>query len=461
MDHPPVQHAHALTYTLMCAPCSLLARYRTFLRWVEMCNYSYAMLPRETRRLMRRRQQLMTKFSAILANQPPETVRELQWTLRGLFTRWVELTQTCKVRRQVVKRFMDLQRCRLLSRAFHAMKHSIRVKYAYVALPPSPDGDEAGAVVASRTAIARQRRVENAAARRQVSRSVSFDERRALFELNKWKLLVLHHEMHLHSNWHRRKNKFVALQLRRHTMKDVTLKKRLDKFSQQVRTAAECSMRNARAVRCVWYTCWGTHCSHTCGGGVGAWVRVAGAGAPTGGAALAVHQLPGSGRVSVHGHGARPVGLERVTAADVQGCAQGQPTRQARHSVCVAVREWHRRQVPAPQPRCRCAAHATASAVVSCEHGMTLSLLLPRSYVYVCIATGQVFHGHRAGARYFFDLKPDEVIVAMEGAVAHLVGRVRFYTSKGRVSQWYGRGKHGAHFFAGTLARYVHGPPFR
>lgn len=223
-----------------------------------MCNYSYAMLPRETRRLMRRRQQLMTKFSAVLANEPPETVRELQWTLKGLFTRWVELTQTCKVRNQVVKRFMDLQRCRLLSRAFHAMKHSIRVKYTYVATAATTgDDDAAAAVVASRTAIARQRRVENAAARRQVARSVAFDERRALFELNKWKLLVLHHEMHLHSNWHRRKNKFVAVQLRRHTMKDVTLKKRLNKFSQQVRPAAVQSLRRA-----------GGGCGCCCGGAV-------------------------------------------------------------------------------------------------------------------------------------------------------------------------------------------------
>lgn len=49
---------------------------------------------------------------------------------------------------------------------------------------------------------------------------------------------MLHHERNLHSNWHRRKNVYVAQQLKRHTMKDVTLKKKLDKFSRDVRACA-------------------------------------------------------------------------------------------------------------------------------------------------------------------------------------------------------------------------------
>lgn len=96
-------------------------RYRTFLRWVERVNYSYALLPRDKRKLMRRRQALMTKFSSLIANVPPESVNQRQWTLRGLFTRWVEFAQHSLVRKHVVVRFQELQDNRLLSRAFYAL----------------------------------------------------------------------------------------------------------------------------------------------------------------------------------------------------------------------------------------------------------------------------------------------------------------------------------------------------
>ena len=100
---------------------TLRTKYRIFMRWLQRVNYSYALLPRDRRTLIRRRLELMAKFSSHIAARPPEQVRQLQWDLKGLFTRWVEYTQSSLVRKTVVQRFWDLHAQRLLSRAFWAL----------------------------------------------------------------------------------------------------------------------------------------------------------------------------------------------------------------------------------------------------------------------------------------------------------------------------------------------------
>ena len=229
---------------------------------------------------------------------------------------------------------------------------------------------------------------------------------------------MLHHERNLHSNWHRRKNVYVAQQLKRHTMKDVTLKKKLDKFSRDVRACAAivivlqmahnwCGRRFENVLE--WN---GGCCSQAF------WIEPS----------LATRTL----------WPRRQGGTKRSL----------KPSAIAHQPTCML-------SVLCCLPRARLTAlactiaAATTMLVLSCVAGSPMRMRLIAPW-----CTGQIFHGHRAGARYFFDLEPDECLVAVEGVVAHLVGRVRFYTNKGRMSSWFGRGKSGAHFFAGTLAEY-------
>ena len=51
-----------------------------------------------------------------------------------------------------------------------------------------------------------------------------FLARRADADLDRIKWMLLLHERGLHSHWHRRKNRFLEAQLKKHTLKEVTLK---------------------------------------------------------------------------------------------------------------------------------------------------------------------------------------------------------------------------------------------
>lgn len=71
-----------------------------------------------------------------------------------------------------------------------------------------------------------------------------FLARRADADLNRIKWMLLLHERGLHSHWHRRKNRFLEAQLKKHTLKEVTLK--------QVRACVWCVVC---CVQAAWLPC--------------------------------------------------------------------------------------------------------------------------------------------------------------------------------------------------------------
>jgi len=173
-------------------------------------------------------------------------------------------------------------------------------------------------------------------------------------------MVLLHHERNLHSTWHRRKNKFVAAQLKRHSQRHLTMKKKLDQFSREV-------TQRLRVERRLLFTSF----------------------------------------------------LDRA---------------ESRFTDTVSVPAgWNEAQPHAFKDNPKPNLHIKRVVLFASRSVNGIGIQYKRrNHV-----AGTVFHGHRAGARYFFELEQDEVIEALEGAVAHLVGRVRFYTNKGRRSQWY------------------------
>lgn len=221
---------------------TLRLRARSFFRWRDNLNKTNLLISRGLKQEIRVRASRLSKYSQALAGLGPDAIKLLDETAKGAFARWCEYSQGQTARRRICEAYARLRTARLLRRVFVAIKTGLKPQYTYTGAFGAdqelvPLGAGVGGAIGthvkggseSEPSIARlrspdRRRSMTVNVRRVVGLSVSFAELRAARDIDTWQVMFLRPERFMFSNWHRRKNKWVALQLRKRAAKEVKLK---------------------------------------------------------------------------------------------------------------------------------------------------------------------------------------------------------------------------------------------
>ena len=367
-------------------------------KWLRFLRKQYMYMQPSLGHEVRRRKELLHKFSDLLDDGMPE--EEASSGIRTLFYRWLEHTQSQCVRRRLAKLFSFCHDTRLLQRAFGALRSSRKVRYASKA-----------------------------------TSKVLYAERCTQTEISKWKVRFLVFERRMASAWTRRKNAYARRKLREHTLKKDTLKKQEVAFKAEVMARLHLEQRllfedfekrgtflfedrdvlmhsqatlaedeneaeapslrvftdspvpaSVRVVRVIVYASEVVHGVYLVlqpGRGFTGGSRVSNSGVGSGGS----------------GHGGVGVGSDSRGRAAAGGPGSGSGGNSASENTDAGAAN--------PLPA-------------------TASFEMP-------------LRGYKAGKEYSFDLEDGELLVAIEGSASNTVESLRFYTSTGRASQWYGR----------------------